>query len=141
MSKCLCGCGRDLLESTGKPRKFWSEGCRMKYNRRGGSEQVVPEETNKPGEKANKIENEQEKANIREFTPGERKKLLEQKKRAVWSDVLANPSQRYSEAVIESCGGSPNALYAERAKVFVAKEKKAGRWDHGKRYQFREEIF
>ena len=55
--------------------------------------------------------------------------------------VMANPDQKYSEALMQHCGGSPNALFAEDARDFVAKEKKAGRWEHGKRYEFREEIF
>jgi len=158
MSKCLCGCERELPESKGKPRKFYSDSCRMKYNRQGESERTIPsvrflkEETNEFVEKANKIENEHgkpdkkgekankpEKANI--LTPKQREDLLKQKKRAVWGDVLANPDQKYMEAVMESCGGAPNALYAADARSFVEKEKKAGRWDHERRFKFREEIF
>jgi len=71
----------------------------------------------------------------------QKEKLLAEKKRAVWSDVLANPDQKYSEAVMESCGGSPNALFAEDALEFVELEKKAGRWDHERRYEFQEAIF
>jgi len=83
--------------------------------------------------------NEPNKAN--KLSPEQVKKLLAEKKRAVWSDVLANPDQKYSEAVMESCGGYPNALFAETALEFVAVEKKAGRWDHERRYEFREAIF
>jgi len=71
----------------------------------------------------------------------QKEKLLAEKKRAVWSDVLANPDQKYSEAVMESCGGSPNALFAEAARLFVERAKELGWWDHEKRYEFQEAIF
>lgn len=147
MSNCLCGCGRDLPESKGRPRKFFSDQCRMRYKRYRENEQKALEKTNEFAEKANKIENEQgetnkpEKANKVELSKEQTRKLLLEKKRAVWSDVLANPDQKYCDAVIEYCGGAPNALYAADARSFVEAEKKVCRWDPEKRYEFREGIF
>lgn len=50
--KCLCGCGRDVVSKGKKPRKYYSNACRMRYKRTLKTNKV--KETNTTNEQKSK---------------------------------------------------------------------------------------